>query len=213
MITEFWKDKSFFDFSKIHPNHRYSLLTDLDKLTLHSVVKTLPENSIILEVGTFVGGSASIMAHANSKVEIHSFDLFDNRFYDKKQKNIFQNFLNSDLRKVELVKNVLEKDFNNIFLYKKCSPFNCEFWNKPIDLYFEDGEHTNPVLSYNINFWKKWIKLNGILILHDYRPNLNDTDIRKYIDVIDTVNTLTKNHEFKFIIHIGDMAILQKIKN
>lgn len=47
-------------------------------------------------------------------------------------------------------------------------------WNRPIDCYYEDAVHTDPVLSKNIGFWSRFLRPAGVLCGDDYRPRFPD---------------------------------------
>lgn len=47
-------------------------------------------------------------------------------------------------------------------------------WSRPIDCYYEDAVHTDPILSQNISFWSSFLCPTGILCGDDYRPRFPD---------------------------------------
>lgn len=59
-------------------------------------------------------------------------------------------------------------DCDNIVMIQGYSPQIARGWQLPIDLYFEDAVHVNPVLRENIDFWSARVKAGGIIAGHDY---------------------------------------------
>jgi len=47
-------------------------------------------------------------------------------------------------------------------------------WSRPIDCYYEDAVHTNPILGRNIAFWTSFLRPTGIACGDDYRPRFPD---------------------------------------
>lgn len=197
-----------FSIKDLFVQHEYALLSNEDKILLHCVAKSLPENSVVVEVGTFLGVSSAIMANSNQNIEINTFDTYDNDIYSHKQLLLFKKFLGRIKRDYENVK-AKHVQFSNINFNKSHSPEDCLTWNKPVDLYFEDGLHVNPYLANNINFWPKFIKPGGLLIFHDYRPNFPKHHWLYFKDVIDWVENLNEQN-FNLIMRYGDCALLQK---
>lgn len=60
----------------ISKNHSMALMSTIEKKYLHELSKTIPSGGLVLEVGTFMGGSASIIAHANPNITVHSIDFY-----------------------------------------------------------------------------------------------------------------------------------------
>lgn len=188
---------------------KLALMTEEEKNLLRDFIFQLPKKSVVVEIGTFLGGSASIIASANSNIMLHSFDNYDDR-HDRHKPNIdllLKDILDGNSRTIESVSNIL-KDFKNIKLYKGKSPYDFYNWNLDIDVYFEDGYHRNPVLKDNVNFWKKFIKPKGYIIFHDYRPFLEKDHPSRFDDVIQIVEELSSS--FQKINSVDGLLILQK---
>lgn len=65
------------------------------------------------------------------------------------------------------------QDCNNIVPIRAFSPTGVA-WSRPIDCYYEDAVHTNPVLTHNIEFWTSFLRPTGIACGDDYRPRFPD---------------------------------------
>jgi Methyltransferase domain len=56
----------------------------------------------------------------------------------------------------------------------RLSSASFEDWTDPIDLYYEDAVHVDPILAQNLAFWTGRLKLGGIICGDDYRPRFPD---------------------------------------
>jgi hypothetical protein len=62
------------------------------------------------------------------------------------------------------------QDCPNVHPIKAYSPDGVQDWKRPIDLYYEDAVHVDPILSKNVSFWTDRLTPNGIVCGDDYRP-------------------------------------------
>ena len=202
---------SILKLNHISPNHQYALLRPIEKLFLNNCAKFFKDNAIILEVGTFLGGASSILAHSNPKLNIFSIGQYDNYQWDPNQLTLIKKASNDtqNTRDIELVKKI-NKQYTNINFLSGQSPKDFLDWSTQIDVYIEDGTHKDNILKTNIDFWISKIKDNGYIFLHDYRPYLNPHHRLRFIDVEKHVIRLQKEHSFNFIDFYGDYAVLQK---
>jgi hypothetical protein len=194
----------------LSPHHVFCIMNIKEKNFLSSLVNTLCDNAVVVEIGTYLGGSASIMAYSNPRINIHSFDNYDQREFGLRHSSMMQLALDGNARTLYNVSNVL-KLYPNIHLYEKNSPDNIS-WDAEIDLYLEDGNHWNPRLLSNLQFWSKKIKINGYAVLHDYRPWLPEGHNERAPDVESGIDFLLA-HGFvkKEIVH--GMICVQKVDN
>lgn len=65
-------------------------------------------------------------------------------------------------------------DCQNIRPVQAYSPDGISDWALPVDVYYEDAVHTNPILERNIKFWTSKLSPNGIACGDDYRPRFAD---------------------------------------
>lgn len=196
--------------TELSPLQYASLNCELDKFTVHKIAKMMPAGAIAVEIGTYLGATASIMAHANENLEIHAFDLFDSGSYSKNQDKLIEQSLGKDQpRSLENVSKFLSK-YKNIHLHKVVKNEIVEF-NQEIDFLLEDSSHQYPQLSISMNNWLPKVKINGIVILHDYRPYLPIHSPQRFLDVENYVDFLSNHNNWKFLGGIGDFAIFQRI--
>jgi hypothetical protein len=163
---------------------------DLD--ILYEWARTVPENGVIVEIGSFFGRSAVAFAEgAYPSAKIHCIDYFQD--WTCQTKEIW--FLpDSDFWKAgklynkeqEFLKNT--KDYPNITLLKlEDKQIVYPYIGSQIDLLFIDAAHTNPSDLKNIIYFKDFMKKDGLICGHDYRDN--------YPDVVTNVKLLEKIYE------------------
>lgn len=200
-----------------------------ERVMLHDFAANLPSNAVIAEVGTFMGGSAAIMAHANPTAKIHCFDLFeddphlkyrgDNQYKEfnrllseLEQFQLFQARLLSGevtpARSLDNVRLILAR-YANIQLYKGRSPEAFKTWSTVLDVYFEDSMHSNPSLSKNVRFWEPKVKPHGFVLLHDYRPHLPLDHYHRFIDV-EAEHDRLLSMGYTRVSHVGGLVVLKK---
>jgi len=209
----------------------FALLNHTERSILHNVISQLADNSTIVEVGSALGGSACIMAAANPTVNIVCFEPFHNNIgcwknqirpllihsiekWCRSQNISKENYLflisliiphiDSCFEKDPLgvsAFNFITKQFPNIKLLQKESPHDCADWSQPIDVYFEDALHANPLLNSNIQFWSNHIKPNGFIIGHDYNQLCPD--------VMYEFNKLIQSG-WRLITKVDSLIVLQK---
>ena len=53
------------------------------------------------------------------------------------------------------------KDCANITQHKGYSPKDFLDWSEPVDLFFDDAVHTNPIFLENLQYWGNWSNRAG----------------------------------------------------
>jgi hypothetical protein len=204
------KDQLISTIKELSPNSKYALLGNPDKILLHELSKHLTDNSIVVEIGIYLGASSAIIAHANHTLEIHSYDLFDNYAYDDTHELMMTTAFGSMKdRSLENVASLLTP-YSNITLHQ------VEYLKEPvfdnlIDLLVEDASHLDPQLSSSLDTWLPRVKVNGIVLIHDYRPWLEEGQQRHFPDVIRYVNMLAESPDWEFYGGVGSYAVFERI--
>lgn len=244
-----WGDTySYFRYSRLNsllrnvsPNHEGALLHYTEKFALHFIASSLPDNCIMLEIGSCLGGSASILAHANKTLTIYAVDDFDQNFkyshvregtprnvgeepnelpywtpFDKRVEKIFGP---NKQRTIETVREWVCSKYPNVHFYKGKSPY--DFYNsqlankldKQLDVLFQDGAHSDPVLKDDLDFWLSKLKEGGLLLMHDYRPWLPKR-FQNYVtpDVDKNISCLISQNQVELLGSVRSIAIMRKIK-
>jgi len=164
-------------------------MTEQDLLAIEKIAKTLPENAVIVEVGSMFGRSAVCWAqHSPKTSNIYCIDTWDTEYTPKhsiielncmlhkfplngKQYNLFSEFTNNT------------KSFNNIKMIRGYCPRETAWSGIPIDLLFLDASHLNPNDWEILEYFMPFIKENGIISGHDYEKE-------EFPDVVENVSKL-----------------------
>ena len=149
---------------------RIEAIPEIDPLL--EVAKLLPPNPVIVEIGTYLGGTTVRLAEARPDAIITTIDCCNHGdnwhepYGEYVQRYIVGEVLKDKVSKQHLLNNISR--FNNITFIEGYSPACASDWNTEIDLYFEDGDHSNPNLAINLEYWGKFVKVGGYLAAHDY---------------------------------------------
>jgi FkbH-like protein len=123
-------------------------------------------------VGSLLGLSSWIWAKsAAPSVIVHCFDLWEKSGSDGNFGKLAAAH-GQTLTRAQFLANVA--DCPNIRTHQGYSPDDFLDWREPIDLYFDDAVHINPMLSDNLDFWCRRLKPNGIICGHDYADKFPD---------------------------------------
>jgi hypothetical protein len=153
---------------------------DLD--ILYEWARTVPENGVIVELGSFFGRSAVAFAEgAYSSVKINCIDYFEDW---KHSNNLLWSHPVGDFWQIgkmyskeqEFLKNT--KDYPNITLLKlkdgQVVWRDYPYTGAQIDLLFIDAAHTNPTDIKNIFYFKDFMKKDALICGHDYTSRFPD---------------------------------------
>ena len=226
-------DLSSEELSKLPIQSQFITMHHEEYHAMYSFAKTLSDNSVIVEVGSALGGTACLIASVNPTFKVHSVDCFENNYvfevwerarpYKEAQINnwnLTQHINNrvdakqwvDDIdalfltdKSGKLVHDYMTKSYSNITQHVGTSPYDFSNWNTLIDVYIEDAIHTNPTVHSNIEFWKKFVKPGEYIVGHDYEAEL-------YPDVFSEFNELIQLGWIKLSV-TGNLIILQKSLN
>ena len=195
------------------PDHERAALTTKEKFLLLLLSSLLENNSVIVEVGTYMGGSASILAKPNPTNRVFCFDVFDDEKAHKAHSEWTDKYLGTGVvRSIANVRQLL-RAFKNITLTQiKDRDSSVSNWSIPVDLYFEDGNHKDPTFTNNVKFWSSHLKVNGYMVLHDYRPNY-EIGQGRHPDVDRIVEEFKNNDKWAFCGLVDSIALFCKLSN
>jgi hypothetical protein len=192
------------------PLKKTSLTTFHDKFIIHKIAQMLSPGSIAVEVGTYLGSSAALMAHANKQLEVHSYDLFNDIKYDPKHDALVAMALGEgSARSLENVEKYLSQ-YTNIFLHKVDVGEEISF-DRKIDMFIEDSSHKDPQLSNSLAYWLPKVNVNGFVLLHDYRPWLPANNPSRFLDVEKQVDILSTHNDWYHVGNFSCFAIFQRL--
>ncbi|MEQ8232065.1 MAG: class I SAM-dependent methyltransferase [Gammaproteobacteria bacterium] len=136
---------------------------------LFDLVSALPQDALVLEVGSFLGRSTVSMAFAcrNSERRIFAVDTFEGNAHDfVKGKNkihwegdsFFPVFW-QHLRERGLDRHVIPLRATSLAI-ARC-------WGKPLDMIYLDGSHQYEDVVAEIDAFVPWLKPGGCVAMHD----------------------------------------------
>lgn len=165
------------------PNFGWCCLED--RTWLHQAVQSLPEDALIVEIGTFKGKATAVMVLASLDTKrriitvdphveyLHHFGKPASLVLGIKQSwdEIHQEFL--DLFKdVPFVKHIRERSDVAERHFKPSS----------IDMVWIDGLHTEIAVETDLKLWHPLVKSGGIVSGHDWRSGSVRKGIANYIE-------------------------------
>jgi hypothetical protein len=200
----------------------YSMSIPERKMLLN-FTKRLPNDSIVVETNSTLGGRAAIMARANSNIQINSVEEFHNGIlknqFDSTESWIKQQLIDaatendiSETKAIEFL-TTLENNFRDDMTGKEAWKTvtgnysniqlveNADRWNTPIDLCFINV-HKNPGLKIALDFWDFHIKSKGYIMAHLY-------DEKMCPDVYREINNLVQKG-WKLLRKIDKLVLIQK---
>lgn len=126
----------------------YALLCEEDKEVLYKYASKVPDNGIIVDIGTARGGSAFIMALASKpSVKVYTFDPI---FHE------------------EVVDNIKKFNLEDKIVYSaKTSEEMFKDWNQDIDMIFVDGRHHYTGVMEDFDSFGSKVKKGSTVAFHD----------------------------------------------
>ena len=156
-------------------SRRYpAVMSDRDLDALSQVAKLIPLDSIAVEVGSRLGGSArAIIDHAPRIKRLYCIDPewkgnSHNGISDPWMDNL-RGFWQLDRFQtcLQFAEHYM-RDRPQVRLLPFSSPDDIRWWREPVDFMFEDSSHENPQLRDTLDFWVPLVKSGGIIAGHDY---------------------------------------------
>ena len=176
--------------------HKYfSMMTAGEQGLLAHTAKSLAPGSHIVEVGSWLMGSARIMSLANPQAKILCVDPFSGPVVGHDSLEFLADYPEFEGEHTVKLAQAIVRDLDNITIMAAVSPHNLGSHHQSFDLYFEDGNHRDPLLKANLDYWLPLLKPTGILALHDS----NIADVNDHIQqllaegytILEQVDSLT----------------------
>lgn len=123
-------------------------MADDEARTLFTAASALPPTAVIVEIGTFMGGSAALLAQTGNTVYTVDKEI--------------------------LCYETLSK-FPNIKMVEGDSVVVAGVWTTPIDFLFIDADHTYEGARADLRAWLPHVKPGGIVVFHDYDSHVGIT--------------------------------------
>lgn len=124
------------------------------------LAKMVPAGGIIVDVGSLLGMSASLWCIHSAASRIVCIDPWKYEPWLESFRDLY-----GPITKEAFLTNVPDDRIETIQGY---SPSCAAGWTTPIDLYWEDADHSNPGCANSIRFWSAHVKPGGIACGHDF---------------------------------------------
>ena len=143
-------DKEYFNI----PTH----MTKVERLLLYKLAISLPRNSIIVEIGSYLGASSIFLASAakRRKSVVYCVDTWKNDAMSEGERDTFDEFCKN-----------IEPLRSYVRILRGKSVDMAKIFNKKIDLIFIDADHSYEACSSDAKAWLPKVKPGGIVIFHD----------------------------------------------
>jgi len=138
---------------------------------LYKKAKSLPQNGVIVEIGSFMGLSAIVMGcglrdSGNYSTRIYCVDSWDSRYLEKVEV--------SDTRELYdiFMENVVRAGLQSFIcpIRKRSMEAVADFAVHSVDLLFIDGDHSFESCYADLTSWYQKVRPGGIIVGHDCRP-------------------------------------------
>jgi predicted O-methyltransferase YrrM len=150
----------------------YGAMSKKELETLYDFANILPPNSVVVEIGCYAGKSTAVLGCVAKYKDLHfvCVDNFSTPGDGIRKGNDMRDLF---LRNMESVgaRFQLEYDFSHMVAKR---------FDKPIDLLFIDGDHTEVMLTVDCDYWLPKVRQDGIVIFHDY--NSSWQGVKKVVD-------------------------------
>ena len=150
---------------------------------LFKIARSLRENSVIVEIGSFKGKSTCFIAEGigDKKMQFFCIDPWKDGLMPEKGEGIFNEFLQST-----------KKYRNRFSILRGFSHEVIKEWpvHRKIDFLWVDGDHSYEGVKRDILDWIPMVKKSSPVCFHDYR---DAPGVRK------AVNELARDNKIKFV--------------
>lgn len=155
-----------------------ALITEDEAKFLYSLPKYISSEGVIVEIGSYKGGSTILLAKGSLKYkkgEVYAIDHW--------KKSIQREYLEKGNKDpvYYFFKNIKRAGVSNyIHPIKKTSKDAFRNWNKPISLLWIDGNHSYSFVKLDFLLWEKYLIEGGLIAFHDTENAKNLLSSRNY---------------------------------
>ena len=158
---------------------------------LFKIVRSLRENSAIVEIGSFKGKSTCFIAEGigDKKMQFFCIDPWKDGLMQEKGDAIFHEFLQNT-----------KKYRDRFSILRGFSHEVIKEWpvHRKIDFLWVDGDHSYEGVKKDILNWIPLVKKNSFICFHDYR---DAPGVKKAVD------ELARDNKIKFVKRVGCIYI------
>ena len=141
-------------------------------LALASACYTLPSNAVVVEIGSFLGKSAIMLAgarKARSSGRVHCIDPFD-ASGDAFSVPAYRAIADADPRplRARFQANIARAGLTDwVVVHEGTAATVAAAWTEPIDMLFLDGDQSPEGARLAYDAWEPFLKVGGLIALHN----------------------------------------------
>lgn len=175
----------------------------LEQRALVEYARLVPENGVIVELGSEAGQSASLFCYGSHRsVTLNCVDLFPD--------SMAQNHTH----------NLVEAGFGtrNIIRWKGDSAAIGKQWTGDIDLCFIDADHHYEAVKRDIAAWIPHVRVNGFALFHDcacatnLAPHEQHYEVQQAVNEWSELSTLSRNPPFVELPSVDSLRVFRRLK-
>lgn len=143
-----------------------------ESLALASASYTLPPNSVIVEIGSFLGKSAIMLAgarKARGNGRVHCIDPFD-ASGEAFSVPVYRAIADADRRplRARFDANIARARLNDwVVVHEGTAATVAAAWTEPIDMLFFDGDQSPEGARLAYDAWEPFLRVGGVIALHN----------------------------------------------
>lgn len=167
-------------------------MPEVDLKTLELLARRVPENGLIVEIGSYLGRSSWTLAKScHPSVKVVCIDIWSDEWKPRDHPSSEEYSMDTFLKNVE--------DCPNIEAIRSGSTDVDWPENRKADLVFIDADHTSPQVDLDIEFWAKRVKSTGTLAGHDFDVNAWPDVCHAVMNISDQLDLPFKMYDKGFI--------------
>lgn len=150
--------KSTIDNNNVNVWRIFTHTTEEERIFLYKLGSSLPDNSAIVEIGSYLGASTCFLAAGCSCKggHVYAVDTWENQAMSEGLRDTYQEFLQNTA------------DYkSNITPIRSFSVDAAQDFSQLVDLLFVDGDHSYEGVMADLKAWLPKLKPKAWLVLHD----------------------------------------------
>jgi predicted O-methyltransferase YrrM len=156
-----------------------SLSTSQEQALLYELSHGLPENGIVVEIGSWIGHSTCLLGTGlrGPKARLYAIDAFCALTADAQEKKSYLQFMSKRFKGDPTQRDVFDENIARYHLQEKVVPISypsdqaaekLDLPPRSADLLFIDGGHTLDVVRRDIALYLPFVKPGGLVCFHDF---------------------------------------------
>lgn len=196
---------------------KFSAMLTIDEANLlFNLAKNSDKKGVIVEIGSYKGGSTIILAKGSDAGEKNIVYTVDPHTPKPEEYKIGTENIPKNVKPIFLA-NIKKSGYENkivpIFEYSNQA---AKKWNKPISLLWIDGDHNYSSVKKDILSWEKYLIAGGIIAFHDTTDSTNKIALlginaSRHQGVYSAIKKfIISSGKFKNIKFVDSIAYMQK---